>query len=464
MESGSGKDAGRGIGARTAESDPGSVFLTEGDWPITEEEKMKLKAMTLRRMVGLTLLAGAFLTVCPAGSEASSLADSLKEKGVITSAEYQQAIKDQPIVSYQAGKGLSVASADGNSKLQIGGYAQLLYRFTDTDAQGKDNQSDFDIRRFKLVLHGTLFSKKFGYRFQGDLSNGFRTEDVFVNYRFGVPLTVQAGQFKPPQARQELTGAGKQLFPERSMANDTFNLGRDRGVQAAGSFAGKLVEYRAGIFNGNGPNTHNADANHMFAARIDMNPLGAYAMDEAGWSADNPLLDLGASAAWEKVTSADVGSAFNKDNDVLGKALALENLNAAGFTAAYGKDLTWLLWTANLDATWKGAVFASEYYHLNADPQLGQGWNASGYYVQGGYQIVPDTLELAVRYTAVKSDSATATRLVSAVFDKAQTQFGVNYYFRRHLAKLQADYTTVDDRRGAGKNDRIVRLQAQFYY
>ena len=79
-------------------------------------------------------------------------------------------------------------------------------------------------------------------------------------------------------------------------------------------------------------------------------------------------------------------------------------------------------------------------------------------------QIVPDTLELAVRYTAVKSDSATATRLVSAVFDKAQTQFGVNYYFRRHLAELQADYTMVDDRHIANKNDRIVRLQAQFYY
>jgi phosphate-selective porin len=425
---------------------------------------MERKMKAFCRTTGLGLLAAALLTLCPAAGEAASLADILKEKGVITSAEYQQATKDQPTVSYQAGKGLTVASADGNSKLQIGGYAQILYRLTDTDAQDKDNQSNFNIRRFKLVLQGTLFSDNFGYRFQGDVSSGFRTEDVFFNYKFGAPLIVQVGQFKPPQARQELTGAGKQLFPERSLANDTFNLGRDQGVQAAGSFAGKLIEYRAGIFNGNGPNTSNPDANHMIAGRIDVNPLGAYAMDEAGWPRDKPLLNLGASAAWEKVTAADVGSAFSTDDDVMDVALNLDGLTSAGFTAAYGKDLTWLLWTANLNATWLGASFASEYYHLGASPQLGQSWSAHGYYVQGGYQIVPDTLELAVRYTAVKSDSTTATRLVSAVFDKAQTQFGVNYYFRKHLAKLQADFTTVDDHHSANKNDGIVRLQAQFYY
>jgi phosphate-selective porin len=393
--------------------------------------------------------------------EAKSIEEILKEKGVITAEEYQEAIKQKSDVAYVPGKGFTAATADGDYKLHIGGYGQLIYRYTDFDSQASDDRSDFDIRRFKLVLNGNLVNKNFGYRFSGDISSGFRTEDVFINYKFGAPLTVQFGQYKPPQARQELTSAAKLLFPERSLANDTFNLGRDQGVQAAGSFADKQVEYRLGLFNGNGPNTGNPDNRHMVAGRLDINPLGAYAMDEAGWPVDKPMVNVGGSFAWNKVGGNDVGSKFSVDNDVMDVALNLDDAaTAAAFTANYGSDLTWLLWTANVNATWMGATFAAEYYDLNADPDLGSDWDADGYYVQAGYQVIPKTLELAVRYSEVESDDANA----SARFDKSETQFGVNYYFAKHNAKLQADYTMVEDDLGVDKDDNVVRLQAQFYY
>jgi phosphate-selective porin len=394
-----------------------------------------------------------------ASGEAKSLEEILKEKGVITAEEYKEATKQKP-AAYVPGKGFTAATADGKYKLQIGGYGQLIYRYTDFDSRAADDRSDFDIRRFKLVLKGNVVSKNFGYKFSGDISSGFRTEDVFINYKFGAPLTVQVGQFKPPQARQELTSAAKQLFPERSLANDTFNLGRDQGVQAAGSFADKLVEYRLGLFNGNGPNIGNPDNRHMVTGRLDLNPLGAYAMDEAGWGGDKPLVNVGGSFAWNKIGANDVGGKFSVDNDVMDVALGLDGFDANTFTAAYGSDLTWLLWTANVNAAWKGATFAAEYYDLNADPDLGGDWDADGYYVQAGYQVIPKTLELAVRYSEVESDDANA----SAKFDKSNTQFGVNYYFAKHNAKLQADYTMVEDDLAADKDDDIFRLQAQFYY
>ena len=75
-----------------------------------------------------------------------------------------------------------------------------------------------------------------------------------------------------------------------------------------------------------------------------------------------------------------------------------------------------------------GASFAGEYYALNADPDLGSDWDADGYYLQAGYQVLPKQLELGVRYSAVKSTDANA----SATFDKHETQFGVNYYFAGH--------------------------------
>ncbi len=396
-------------------------------------------------------------------AQARSLEEILKDKGVITAEDYAEANKFS-LVNYTPGKGLTATSADGNSKMHIGGYAQLLYRFTASDAPGKDNISDFDIRRFKLQLQGTLLSPNVGYKFQGEMASGFKTEDAYLNYKFGSPLTVQVGQFKPPQARQELTSASKQLFPERSLANDTFNLGRDQGIQANGSFASKLVDYRLGLFNGNGPNVSNPDDNHMLAGRIDLNPLGAYAMDEAGWSSDKPRVNIGSSFAWEKVGANDVGTGFDKDNDVLDLALNLDQFTAATpattFATAYGKDLTWLLWTANLNASWMGASFAGEYYSLNADPTAGADWDADGYYLQAGYQVIPQKLELAVRYSAIESTDTNA----SARFDKNEKQVGVNYYFAKHDLKLQSDVTLVSDDLAANKDDTIVRVQAQFYY
>jgi phosphate-selective porin OprO and OprP len=425
-----------------------------------EEESMKGRTFEGLALGGL-MLATLGLTAGPA--QARSLEEILKDKGVITAEDYAEA-KKFSLVNYTPGKGLTATSADGNSKMHIGGYAQLLYRFTESDAPAKDNVSDFDIRRFKLVVDGTAVSKNFGYRLQGDVSSGFRTEDVYINYKFGAPLVVQVGQFKPPQSRQELTGAGKQLFPERSLANDTFNLGRDQGIQAAGSFAGKLVDYRLGLFNGNGPNTANADDNHMLAGRIDLNPLGAYAMDEAGWPSDKPLVNLGGSFAWEKIGPNDVGAGFDRDNDVMDVALNLDKFTSATpattFANAYGKDLTWQLWTTNLNATWLGASFAGEYFSLNADPDLGAEWDADGYYLQAGYQVIPQKLELGVRYSAIESTDTNA----SAKFDKNETQLGVNYYFAKHDLKLQSDVTLVEDNLAANKDDTIVRLQAQFYY
>lgn len=417
---------------------------------------MKMGRWMGRALCGLMVTS---LSLAAGNAQARSLEDILKDKGVITAEDYAEAKKSN-LVDYQLGKGLIATSADGNSRLHIGGYAQLLYRYTKSDDSAKENISDFDIRRFKLVADGNVFSKNFGYKLQGEVSSGFKTEEIFINYKVAAPLIVQFGQFKPPQARQELTGAGKQLFPERSIANDTFNLDRDQGLQAAGSFAGNLVDYRIGVFNGNGPNASNPDDNNMIAGRIDINPLGSYKLDEAGWPSDKPLLNIGGSFAQEKVTGADVGTKFGPENDVLDVALELDKLTATTFTTAYGNDLTWLLWTANTNATWLGATLAAEYYHLNANPQLGADWDADGYYLQAGYQVIPQRLELALRYTAVESTDANA----SAKFDKAEKQFGVNYYFAQHNLKLQSDVTLVADELAVNKDDTIVRVQAQFYY
>ncbi len=414
----------------------------------------------MKIMLAISLCAS-FIFGIGCTADARSLEEILKEKGVITEEDYKEAIKKNDLAYYEPGKGITVQSRDGKYKAQVGGRLQARYTFEDFDQGGADDSSNFTIRRMKVWLQGNVFSKNLKYKWQHNFGGGNQVlEDAYVSYTFLEPLALTLGQYKPPQGRQELTSSGSQLFVDRSLANETFNLGYDIGTMASGQFADHLVEYSVGVFNGNGVNKSNRGNDHMVSGRIDFNPLGQFKMDEAAWAEEKLLLNIGASYAWEKMTAADAGGNIDTANDVLDVALNLDGLNAATFAAAFGDELEWDVWTANLHAKWLGAAFAAEYYSLNAEPDFGSDWDADGYYVQAGYQVIPKTLELAVRYSEIESTDTGA----AVQFDKSETQFGINYYLAKHNAKLQADYTTVGDDLNDNRDDNIFRLQAQVIF
>lgn len=411
----------------------------------------------MKKMLSAAVLAFTAWGLAPP-AEAKTLEEILREKGVITEEDYKEATKKSDVASYQPGKGITLSTRDGKTTAQVGGRLQARYTFQDADA-GEDT-SNFSIRRMRLWLQGNVFSKDLFYKFQSDFGSGDgELLDAYAGYEFADPFALTLGQYKPPQSRQELTSSGSQLFVDRSLANETFNLGRDIGLTASGQFADHRVEYMVGVFNGNGPNQGNAGNEHMIAGRIDVNPLGAFKMDEAGWPEEKPLLNIGASYAREKMTASDAGE-INGDNDVLDKALDIDGIGEAAFAAAFGDELEWNVYTANLHLKWLGATLGAEYYRLNAEPDAGSDWDADGYYVQAGYQVIPKTLEVAARYSAIESKDDNAFEK----FDKSETQFGVNYYFARHNAKLQADYTVVNDDLNDNRDDNLFRLQAQVIF
>ncbi|BCR06799.1 hypothetical protein DESUT3_38680 [Desulfuromonas versatilis] len=407
----------------------------------------------MKRMLTAALLA-AIVAGTGAFAEAKTLEEILKDKGVITEADLKEASEKNDLAYYKPGRGITVESRDGNYTAHIGGRLQARYTFLDEDL-GQD-ESSFTIRRMKIWLQGNVFSKNLTYKYQQNLNE---TEDAYAAYKFHDAFALQVGQAKAPQGRQELTSSGSQLFIDRSLANDTFNLGRDIGLSAEGEVMDHLLEYMVGVFNGNGPNQGNPNNQHMLAGRIDVNPLGAFKMDEAGWPEDKPLLNIGAAYAMQTMKADDMGE-IDGDNDLLDKALDIDGIDAAAFTAAFGNELEWDVWTANLHAKWLGATFGAEYYKLNAEPAVGSDWDADGYYVQAGYQVIPKTLEVALRYSEIDSTDANAFEK----FDKSEVQGAVNYYFAKHNAKLQADYTAVSDDLADSNDDNIFRLQAQVIF
>ncbi|MHB8765265.1 MAG: OprO/OprP family phosphate-selective porin, partial [Deferrisomatales bacterium] len=358
------------------------------------------------------------------------------------------------------GRGITVQTEDGRYTAHVGGRLQARYQFTDVDDPDGENESSFSIRRMKFWLQGNIFSPSLKYKWQQNFGGGDSVlEDAYLSYTVADPLTLTLGQFKPPQARQELTSSGSQQFVDRSLANDTFNLGYDIGIEASGSFLEDRIAYALGLFNGNGESEGNRETDHLFAARLDLNPLGAFKRDEVAWGGDQPLVNVGGSYAFIALSDADA-ERLGTGNEIFDKALDIDGFDGADFVAAFGDELDVTVCTANFHAQWMGASLGAEYYWMNADPKEGDDFDADGYYVQAGYMVLPKRLEVAARYSAIESEDDNA----SEKFDRSELQLGVNVYLDKHNAKLQADYTRVDDDLNDDRDDSIFRAQAQLIF
>lgn len=403
----------------------------------------------MKKMLSAAVLV---LTACgfAAQAEAKTLEEILRDKGVITEEDYNESLKKNDLAYYRVGRGITLESRDGKNTAHIGGRLQARYTYIDVDAPDADNSSEFNIPRMRVSMRGNVFTKNLYYAWQNDFggSGGATLKDALVGYKFADSLSLQVGQFKAPTSRQQLTSSGSQMFVDRSLADETFNLGRDRGVMTKGSFADDMVEYMAGVFNGNGENRGNPNDDHMFAVRVDVNPLGKFSMDEPSFNEKKPLLNIGASFATQTMQQGESVNSRLTTRVVHVEAIPVDT------------DLDWWTATANIHFKYLGLSAAAEYYLANVDPQVGSEYDADGYYAQVGYQIIPETVELAARYSAIDSTDAGALR----AFDQNQIQVGANYYFKKHNAKLTADFTSHQDDARANRDDNIVRLQAQVIF
>lgn len=109
------------------------------------------------------------------------------------------------------------------------------------------------IRRGRLTLEGTVFSKELTYKMQLALDRGFaKLKDFFLDYSIWKDqLAFRAGQFKRPFSRQFLTSGKRQEFVGRSILHDFFWIDRDLGVMFHNDNGGKgWFGWSLGVFNG----------------------------------------------------------------------------------------------------------------------------------------------------------------------------------------------------------------------
>jgi phosphate-selective porin OprO and OprP len=148
-------------------------------------------------------------------------------------------------------------------QIQISGYTQIRYQILDE----KGKIDGFDIRRARLDIKGSI-SPYFAYRLQTDFALSPKLLDANADIKLADYFNITVGQFKIPFSLENLTSSNKLEAIDRSQAVEALvyrskdvignHNGRDIGMQTGGSFLKiknkSLIDYRLGLFNGNGIN------------------------------------------------------------------------------------------------------------------------------------------------------------------------------------------------------------------
>jgi len=322
--------------------------------------------------------------------------------------------------------GIFVRSRDKSYSLYINAFGQLQYALVAAD--GKVLSNGFHIVFGRIVVSGNLFSQKLTYFAQIDGStlgnnNNVTMIDWWMKYTFSPYLYVLAGRWLVPYSRQFLTHPGNLLLPDLSPADYAFNLPRAIGVQLGGT-AGR-VSYDVFLVNsiralGVGTQINRADS-ISGGGRIELAILKPY-----GYQESMPTPPAGIQL------SVGVALAFNPVAD------------ASGFQNVEAGDDTFNL-TTDVGFRWQRLTVQAAFYYRHL---TNRGVSDSfGYYGQAGVYILRQRLELAARVSGALLGSRAPGFGLMNLAAGSPTEYGggLNVYLFGHGAKLQTDYTYLQN-------------------
>jgi hypothetical protein len=333
---------------------------------------------------------------------------------------------------------------------------------TGTQLDAGEDRGSFRLRRVKMKLEGWMWIPpdpapalpKITYELQlnwpglssSNLAQFLEDANLAYDPTGRGKFRVRAGQFKVPFGRQEMTSSGNQMFVDRSLVSNQYARGRDTGVAIEGALMSNLVEYRAGIFNGNGL-TQSANDNDklQFNTRIMIQPNRNQTLAQRAWVSGA----LYSESDFESTTVPIYAIGFNYERSDFRRTTASNDLmnDIVGVDGIY---------------KFKGFFAVGEYFKRKRTPETGAKFRSDGGYAQIGYMLNRlRTIEVGVRY---------GVRDVNNTIDNDSIQevrFGGSYYYRRHTLKFQMDFGQVRTglaAAGGHRNDYEARAQTQFIF
>ena len=365
---------------------------------------------------------------------------------------------------------LNIAWRDGKTRLTLGsGFymemsnrIQLRYthelpddtvKLPGTERAG-DSKGSFRIRRAKLKFEGWAFKNWLQYEVQtnwpgissANLANYL--EDANINWdvtKGKKTFMIKFGQYKVPFGLQELTSSGSQQFVDRSLVSNAYFRGRDTGLTVWGVLGANKFEYRAGIFNGNGL-TRSTNDNDKFQmnARVTFQPNGVSALGTYS----------GAHQSESDFESKGLGK------PIFTISAAVEQNDLANVATDLKTNIKSTLYEVDTMFKHKGFSATGAYIWGERQPQItSPSFDTQGYYMQAGFLLKPETWEIAARYGQQDPNKSISNDKITEI------RGGLNYFYARHVLKVQADFGQVktESSKGAAKNYEF-RLQTQLIF
>src|SRR5450432_3769422 len=375
-------------------------------------------------------------------------------------------------------------------KLTLGGYIQANFEDGDVSAfEGRFGttalKDRFRLRRARITLSGD-FAEQFDFKIEGDLEQSdaaitalktvntttgatttvtnsnrveFSATDIFINWHHIPEMNLKVGQWKAPFGLEQITSDTQIYTIERSLPTGALTPERQIGAMLWGKPLTNvlpeqkdLVTYYAGMFNGNGRNFNNNDNNEfMYVGRLEILPFKGKLMGQEA------SLKIGGDYLFSRdETGTNISPALNLKVNADG-SLTSYSLASPDERHAYSVDL-WLklgpfdLIGEYLDETVRprGAAAFSEF-------------EASGFYVQGSYFLLPKKLQAVVKWEHLNPGQLGNDGIASITG-------GLNYYIHGDNVKVMADYVhTWSDFREANPqfgddqfDEVLLRLQVVF--
>jgi len=350
------------------------------------------------------------------------------------------------------------------SKLTIGGRLQTQYQYVDSDP----STSRLLVRRARLSFQSQLTDWAFiKVQFEAGKQH-FTLKDAYLSLSLKW-FSIFIGQKHVPFSREALNSSKYLQMIERSRSSE-FSPFRQMGVGIHGFALDKKLEYSAGLYNGavNSSSVSNLGINmlrkvklyhidtgasgdnnkFLYAGRVDFHPFGFMKKTQSYLEdLESPLLSL----AINFISSDDSPSG--------GHNIGVAELKSS---TCYGGD-----------AAFKFKGFAGTFEYLLRDISW---WNIldevndasqATLTIQGGFMIVPKTLELTTRYEFVRFDK---DRLLLGPDGQNKDEwltFGINYFFEGHHMKIQLNYILKNEEMPNGvsepKNNTVLTQFAYYF-
>jgi phosphate-selective porin OprO/OprP len=383
-------------------------------------------------------------------------------------------------------KGFFLESEDGNFEMKMKLRTQLQLSVDNTDNKetgDKNTATDFNIRRFRVYWEGHAFRPWYNYVFvmSGDNNGNLDLKDAYIDAAYDTRIFPRLGQSKVPFNREELTSSSELQLVDRSIVNDEFKYGRDRGVGAYGLLA-NMVTYGFGVYNGDGRNGTSTDSNLLYVGRIQFNPCcgklkyssggsfpigGAYKLEPMNFTEREPILAFGVAGATLPGLNIAQKTPDNSELRARMNELGLQFANVSSISADASFKYQIFSFTGEYDGRWikpNGANADAIFPASVADTYYDQGFEA-----QAGIFLIPHVLELAGRYAYIRFDRQESLLGPDERLPKNEWAVtpGINWYLSRsNRWKIQLDYNYIKTSflTGADTNENLFRVQLQTYF